>query len=88
MDELPLPRLPKEAESELPPSDDQRNQATYLALAALLGVGVGLAFLIAMIFPGLLYFLAALLAIPLYFLFHYVVWGRLMATAQDDSGQH
>lgn len=53
--------------------------ATLLALVSLIGVGLGLLLLVAMVLPGALYVLLALGAIPLYFLFHYVVWGRLMS---------
>ena len=80
-----LPRLPGDDDREPPPTEDARNQATFLALAALLGVTAGLLLLVAMILPGLLYVLLAVLAIPLYFVFHYVVWGRLMSLRQEGE---
>lgn len=60
--------------------------ATLLALVALVAVGLGMLFLVAMILPGALYVLLALIAIPLYFVFHYVVWGRLMSRATAHDG--
>lgn len=84
-DPVPLPRLPDAADREPPPSDEARNFATLLALVALLGVAGGLLFLVALVLPGALMALLAVLLIPLYFAFHYVVWGRLMRMPADDA---
>lgn len=86
MSDLPrLPRLPDPADREPPPTDEARNAATFLALLALLGVSGGLLFLLMLVLgPGALFVVGALACIPLYFVFHYVVWGRLMQNARQE----
>jgi fatty acid desaturase len=84
-DGRPLPRLPQPEDREPPPTEEARNFATFLAVIALAGAAGGLLFLVAMVIPGALFALVAVAVIPLYFLFHYVVWGRLMRMTPDND---
>lgn len=77
------PRLPEPDERERPPTEEARNMATCLALVTLLGFGAGLIFLTAMIMPDAFLMLLFLGAFPLYFLLHYLVWGRLMSRLRE-----
>ena len=81
------PRLPEDVERETPPTEGDRNAATYLALIVLLGIGGGLLFLVTMVLPNALFLLLALAVVPLYFVFHYLVWGRLMSRLQPPEDE-
>ncbi len=80
-----LPRLPQPDDQEQPPSEEARNFATYLALVALVGSGLGFVLLMALVIPRALFVLLALAVVPLYFVFHYLTWGRLMRERPDDD---
>lgn len=80
-----LPRLPDSDPRDPPPTESARNSATCLAMALMLGLLVGLAFLIGAIIPTAFYILLLIAAFSLFFGAHYFVWGRFMPRRVDDE---
>ena len=66
-------------------SDDDRNIATFAALSVVLLISVSLFALIALVLPGVLWMLLVALALGLFVVLHYVVWGRWLTRALHDQ---
>lgn len=58
------------------PSDDQRNSATFAALAMLLLISAGLLALVAVVLPQVLWLVAIVIGLGLSVVLHYLIWGR------------
>lgn len=82
---MSLPRLPDADDREPPPTAQARDAATLLALMVMGGIAVALLFVMTMVLPGMIYLLGVVLVFGLYFVFHYVVWGRWLANRLRDE---
>lgn len=72
------------------PSDDQRNSATFGALAMLLLVSAGLLGLVAIVLPQALWLIVVAIGLGLSVLMHYFLWGRWLSAklrTEDDEEQ-
>ncbi len=72
------------------PSDDQRNSATFGALAMLLLISAGLLGLVAIVLPQVLWLVVIAIGLGLSVVLHYFVWGRWLSAklhAEDDEQQ-
>lgn len=68
------------------PSDDQRNSATFAALAMLLLISVGLLALAAIVLPQVLWLVVVVIGLGLSVVLHYLIWGRwLMSKLRDQE---
>ncbi|TXT23458.1 MAG: hypothetical protein FD138_3245 [Planctomycetota bacterium] len=70
------------------PSDDQRNSATFGALAMLLLVSAGLLGLVAIVLPQVLWLVVIAICLGLSVVLHYFVWGRWLSAklhAEDEQ---
>ena len=68
------------------PSDDQRNSATFAALAMLLLISAGLLALVAVVLPQVLWLVAIVIGLGLSVVLHYLIWGRwLMSKLRDQE---
>lgn len=61
------------------PSDDQRNSATFGALAMLLLVSAGLLGLVAVVLPQVLWLVVIVIGLGFSVVLHYFVWGRWLS---------
>ncbi len=55
-----------------------RNLATFLAMMGMIGIGLGLLLIIAMIMPGMVKMIFIPFIFGLFIFLHYVIWGRRM----------
>lgn len=72
------------------PSDDQRNSATFAALAMLLVISAGLLALFALVLPQVLWIVVIAMGLGLSVVLHYVIWGRwltAMLRAEEEAEQ-
>ena len=72
------------------PSDDQRNSATFGALAMLLLISAGLLGLVAIVLPQVLWLVVIAIGLGLSVVLHYFVWGRWLTAklhAEDEEQQ-
>jgi len=69
------------------PTSSQANAATFLALAAMIVLGLALLGLAAVVLPGLLaiFLLLVLFAVPA--AFHYLVWGWFLSRGRQRDGE-
>lgn len=68
------------------PSDDQRNSATFAALAMLLLISVSLLTLVALVLPQVLWIIVIAVGLGLSVVLHYVIWGRwLMSVLRAEE---
>ena len=67
------------------PSDDQRNSATFAALAMLLSVSAGLLALVAFVLPQVLWIVLIVVVLGLSVVLHYFVWGRWLTSVLRDE---
>lgn len=68
------------------PSDDQRNSATFAALAMLLLISAGLLALAAIVLPQVLWLVVIVIGLGLSVVLHYLIWGRwLMSKLRDQE---
>jgi fatty acid desaturase len=68
------------------PSDDQRNSATFAALAMVLLVSVGLLALVALVLPQVLWMIVIGIGMALTVVLQYLVWGRsLLAKLREEE---
>ena len=83
----PLPRLPQPRDDDPPATAEARDFATFFALLCLRGGAVGLIFIVGMVLPQALYLLAVIGVFGVYFVLHYLVWGRLMSRMLQDEAE-
>lgn len=72
------------------PSDDQRNSATFAALAMLLLISAGLLGLVAFVLPQVLWLIAIVIGLGLSVVLHYLIWGRWLTSmlrAEEEAQQ-
>lgn len=72
------------------PSDDQRNSATFAALAMLLVISAGLLTLFALVLPQVLWIVVIAIGLGLSVVLHYVIWGRWLTAvlrAEEEAEQ-
>lgn len=72
------------------PSDDQRNSATFAALAMLALISAGLLGLIAFVLPQALWLVVVAIGLGLSVVMHYFLWGRWLSAklhAEEDEEQ-
>lgn len=72
------------------PSDDQRNSATFAALAMLVLISAGLLALASIVLPQVLWLVVIVIGLGLSVVLHYLVWGRWLMSRlrdQEDSQQ-
>ena len=72
------------------PSDDQRNSATFGALAMLVLVSAGLLGLVAIVLPQVLWLVVVGICLGLSVVLHYFLWGRWLSAklhAEDEQQQ-
>lgn len=69
------------------PSDDQRNSATFAALAMLLLISVGLLGLVAFVLPQVLWLVVIVIGLGLSVVLHYVTWGRWLTSKLRDEDE-
>lgn len=68
------------------PSDDQRNSATFAALAMLVLISAGLLALAAIVLPQVLWLVVIVIGLGLSVVLHYLIWGRwLMSKLRDEE---
>lgn len=68
------------------PSDDQRNSATFAALAMVLLVSGGLLALVALVLPQVVWMVVIGIGLALTVVLQYLVWGRwLLAKLRDEE---
>jgi membrane protein implicated in regulation of membrane protease activity len=67
------------------PSDDQRNSATFAALAMLVLISGGLLALVAFVLPDVLWIVVVVLGLGLSVVLHYLVWGRWLTSFLRDQ---
>ncbi len=68
------------------PSDDQRNSATFAALAMLLLISAGILGLVAFVLPQVLWMVVIAIGLGLSVVLHYFIWGRwLTAMLRDEE---
>ncbi|AMV22198.1 hypothetical protein [Planctomyces sp. SH-PL14] len=77
------PRLPAR---ERPITRQDRDGSTFLALGVVIAIASGLIALTAMVFPGLASVVGLMAAAGLFFVLHYVTWGRAMMNARAREG--
>lgn len=63
------------------PSDDQKNSATFAALAMLLLISAGLLGLVAFVLPQVLWIVVIVIGLGLSVVLHYLIWGRWLMSA-------
>lgn len=73
----PIPQRPKVPSESTTAS--ARNQATYMALAVLLILGIALIALCALVMPSILGIVLVGFGFFFFIAFHYVVWGRWLS---------
>lgn len=67
-------------------SDDQRNSATFAALAMVLLVSFSLLALVAMVLPQVLWMVLIVIGLALTVVMQYLVWGRwLLSKLRDEA---
>lgn len=84
-----LPRLPQRGrgrEREPAVTSEQRDAGTLIALVAVIAVSAGFLGLTAMVFPQLLVVVALMAGAGLFFVLHYVTWGRALSRIRDEHG--
>ena len=71
------------------PSDDQRNSATFAALAMLLLISTGLLGLIALVLPQVLWLVVIGIGLGLSVVLQYLIWGRWLTSKlrQKEASQ-
>lgn len=71
------------------PSDDQRNSATFAALAMLLLISAGLLGLVAFVLPQVLWLVVIVIGLGVGVVLHYVIWGRWLTAKlrEEDERQ-
>lgn len=68
------------------PSDDQRNSATFAALAMLVLISAGLLALAGIVLPQVLWLVVIVIGLGLSVVLHYLIWGRwLMSKLRDEE---
>ena len=67
------------------PTDDQRNTATFSALALVIFLGLGLLGLVALVLPQVLWMLLIAAGMGLFAVLHYVLWGRWLTAKLRDA---
>lgn len=67
------------------PSDDQRNSATFAALAMLLLISAGLLGLVAFVLPQVLWLVVIVIGLGLSVVLHYMIWGRWLTSRLRDE---
>ena len=68
------------------PSHDQRNTATFSAMAIVVFVSLGLLGLVALVLPQVLWILLIAAGMGLFAVLHYVLWGRwLTAKLREEE---
>ncbi|GDY07290.1 hypothetical protein LBMAG52_07760 [Planctomycetia bacterium] len=67
------------------PSDDQRNSATFAALAMLLLISAGLLALVAFVLPQVLWLVVIVIGLGLIVVLHYMIWGRWLTSRLRDE---
>ena len=77
-----LPRLPRREPVVTP---QQRDTGTMMALFAVLAVSAGFLGLTAMVFPQLVVVVALMAGAGLFFVLHYVTWGRLLNRMREEE---
>lgn len=69
------------------PSDDQRNSATFAALAMLLLISAGLLGLVAFVLPQVLWLVVIVIGLGLSVVLHYVTWGRWLTSKLREEDE-
>lgn len=78
-----LPRLPRKA----PPVTVQtRDSSTFLALILVLAIAGGLVGLTALVLPGMVSIVGLIAGAGLFFVLHYVTWGRALMRIRTNEG--
>ena len=67
------------------PSNDQRNSATFAALAMLLLISAGLLGLVAFVLPQVLWLVVIAIGLGLSVVLHYFTWGRWLTSMLRDE---
>ncbi len=67
------------------PSDDQRNSATFTALAMLLLISAGILGLVAFVLPQVLWMVVIAIGLGLSVVLHYFTWGRWLTSMLRDE---
>jgi len=78
-----LPRLPRR---EPVVTEHQRDTGTMMALFAVLAISAGFLGLTAMVFPQLVVVVALMAGAGLFFVLHYVTWGRYLNRMREEQG--
>lgn len=84
-----LPRLPQRGgarQREPVVTSEQRDTGTLIALVAVIAVSAGFLGLTAMVFPQLLIVVALMAGAGLFFVLHYVTWGRALSQLREAEG--
>ena len=69
------------------PSHEQRNAATFSAMAVVVFVSLGLLGLVALVLPQVLWILLIAAGMGLFAVLHYVLWGRWLTAKLRDEEQ-
>ncbi len=67
------------------PSDDQRNSATFAALAMLLLISAAFLALVALVLPDLLWMVVIAIGLTLSVVLQYLIWGRWLTSVLRDK---
>lgn len=84
-----MPRLPQRGQArvrEPAVTSEQRDTGTLIALVAVIAVSAGFLGLTAMVFPQLLVVVGLMAAAGLFFVLHYVIWGRALSRIREQEG--
>ena len=84
-----LPRLPQRGRNREPVpavTSEQRDMGTLIALVAVIAVSAGFLGLTAMVFPQLLVVVGLMAGAGLFFVLHYVTWGRALTRIRQQEG--
>ncbi len=84
-----LPRLPQRGrarEREPAVTSEQRDAGTLIALIAVIAVSAGFLGLTWMVFPQVIVVVALMAGAGLFFVLHYVTWGRALSRLREREG--
>jgi hypothetical protein len=68
-----------------PPDESQRNAATFFALLGLIGIGLGLVALTAMVLPQIRGLILVVGGFTVFFALHYLIWGRWLSRRREEE---
>ena len=66
----------------------RRNAATCLAMTALIACALGFLAFTAVVLPRIRWVILVLAALPVFFLLHYLTWGRWMSRLREEQDEH